>query len=155
MDLNKQMQSKLSVLLLRGKNISETSDINKMFVHIEQVLTEKDGVDLKVRQGLTEPSIKSADFIILCGYDSSNLSELFKCISTLESLDGDSGPTIFLYEEPGVAIYEKLNYILTEMMDLGRINFKVFKKVVDTITYRDIIGYIDVSLKKLELSAIT
>jgi hypothetical protein len=64
-------------------------------------------------------------------------------------MDGDEGPIVFLYEEPGVSVYERINYILTEGMDLRRISPKVFKKVVDTTSYRDIIGYIDVSLRKL------
>ena len=149
------MQSKVSVLLLKGKNVDEMSDMNKMAVHLEQMLTEKDGVDFKTRQGLTDPSIKSSDFIVLCGYDCGILSELFKALSVIEGMDGDEGPIVFLYEEPGVSIYERINYILTEGMDLRRVSPKVFKKVVDTTSYRDIIGYIDVSLRKLGTATAT
>lgn len=143
------MQSKISVLLLKGKNVNEMSDMNKMAVHLEHLLTEKDGVDLKVRQGLTDPSIKTADFIVFCGYDTGILSEFFKALSVIESMEDKTGPILFLYEEPGASVYEKLDRILTEGMDLERINSKVFDKIVDTSTYRDIIGYIDVSLRKL------
>ena len=54
------MPSKISVVLLKGKSIGETSDINKMAVHLEQILTEKDQVDFKVRQSLTEPAVKTS-----------------------------------------------------------------------------------------------
>jgi hypothetical protein len=148
------MQSKISVLLLKGKNVDEMSDMNKMAVHLEQVLTEKDGVDLKIRQGLTDPAIKSSDFIVFCGYDCGILGELFKALSVIESLDGKEGPVLFLYEEPGNSIYEHLNRVLTSGMDLKRIESKVFDKIIDTNTYRDIIGYIDVSLRKLGTSAV-
>lgn len=143
------MQSKISVLLLKGKNIDEMSDINKMAVHLEQILTEKDGVDLKIRQGLTDPAIKSADFIIFCGYDCGTLGEIFKALGVIEGLDGKEGPVLFLYEEPGNSIYEYIDRILTAGMDLRRIDSKLFDKVIDTSTYRDIIGYIDVTLRKL------
>lgn len=143
------MQSKVSVLLLKGKNIDEMSDMNKMAVHLEQILTEKDGVDLKTRQGLTDPAIKSADFIVFCGYDCGVIGEIFKALGVIETLDGKEGPVLFLYEEPGNSVYEYFNRILTEGMDLGRISPKVFDKIIDTNTYRDIIGYIDVSLRKL------
>jgi hypothetical protein len=143
------MQSKISVLLLKGKNVDEMSDMNKMAVHLEQVLTEKDGVELKTRQGLTDPAVKSADFIIFCGYDCGSLGEFFKALGVIEAVEGKEGPVVFLYEEPGNSIYEYLNRILTAGMDLGRIGPKVFDKIIDTSTYRDIIGYIDVSLRKL------
>ena len=149
------MQSKVSVLLLKGKNVDEMSDMNKMAVHLEQTLAEKDGVDFKTRQGLTDPAIKSSDFIVFCGYDCGILSELFKALSVIESLDGNEGPILFLYEEPGVSVYERINNILTESMDLRRTSPKVFKKIVDTTSYRDIIGYIDVSLRKLGTAAAT
>lgn len=147
------MQAKASVLLLKGKNVDETSDMNKMAVHLEQMLIEKDGVELKTRQGLTDPAIKSADFIVLCGYDCGIISEMFKALGVIESLEGNDGPTIFLYEEPGGSIYEHLNRILTSGMDAGRVNPKVFNKIIDTNTYRDIIGYIDVHLRKLGTSS--
>jgi len=143
------MQSKVSVLLLKGKNVDEMSDMNKMAVHLEQILTEKDGVELKTRQGLTDPAVKSSDFIIFCGYDCGSLGELFKALGVIETLEGKEGPVIFMYEEPGNSINEYLNRILTAGMDLGRVDPKIFDKIIDTNTYRDIIGYIDVSLRKL------
>lgn len=147
------MQSKISVLLLRGKNVSELSDMNKMAVHLEQILNEKDSVDLKTRQSLTEPTIKSSNFIVFCGVDNGILSEIFKTLNTIETLEGDSGPILLIYEEPGVAISEKLNNILMEYMDLGRVSPKVFDKIVHTTSYRDIIGYMDVYIRKLGTEA--
>jgi hypothetical protein len=148
------MPSKISVVLLKGKSIGETSDINKMAVHLEQILTEKDQVDFKVRQSLTEPAIKTSEFIVICGSDTSSLSELFKALSVLEALDGDDGPTVFLYDEPGIYTYEQINSILTDGMDAGRVNPKVFNKIVNTTSYRDIIGYIDVALRKIGTAAV-
>jgi len=148
------MQSKISVLLLKGKNVSETSDMNKMAVHLEQVLAEKDGVELKTRQGLTDAVVKSADFIIFCGYDCGILSEIFKASGVIEGLDGKEGPILFLYEEPGNSIYEHIDRILTAGMDLNRVDSKIFDKIVDTNNHRDIIGYIDAYLRKLGSSTV-
>ena len=63
------MSSKVSVVILKSKSVDSTSDINKMVVHLEQILTEKDNIDLKVRQSLTDPIIKSSQFIIFAGWD--------------------------------------------------------------------------------------
>ena len=71
------MQAKISAVLIKSRAVDNSSDLNKMAVHLEQVLTEKDGVELKVRQGLTEASMKSASFIIFCGYDCATLGEFF------------------------------------------------------------------------------
>jgi hypothetical protein len=149
------MQSKISVLLLKARNIDEMSDMNKMAVHLEQILTEKDGVDLKVRQGLTDPSIKSSDFIVFCGFDSGILGEFFKAVSVVESMDGKEGPVLFIYDEPGNSIYQHIDRIFTDGMDLDRMDPKIFDKVIDTNTYRDIIGYIDVSLRRLGNPAVS
>ena len=143
------MQSKISVVLLKSKAVDNSSDLNKMAVHLEQVLTEKDGVDLKVRQSVTEASAKSSDFIIFCGYDTAALSEFFKALSAVEAMDGKEGPILFLYEEPGQSPWERINYLLRDGMDLGRVSPKVFDKVIDTWSYRDIISTIDVSLRRL------
>lgn len=143
------MQSKISVILLKSKAVDNSSDLNKMAVHLEQVLTEKDGVDLKVRQSVTEASAKSSDFIIFCGYDTFTLSEFFKALSVVEGMEGSEGPMVFLYEEAGQSPWERLNYVLRDGMDIGRVSPKVFNKIIDTWSYRDIINTIDVSLRRL------
>ena len=144
------MQTKLSVILLRGKNVSELSDMNKMSVHLEQLLTEKDRVDLKVRQNLTDPLLKSADFIVLCGYDAGLLSEFFKIVSYIESLNGsEKKPYIFLYEEPGQSINSTINDLFMQGSGMGRMDVKVLDNIVDTWTYNDIIGYINIHVKRL------
>lgn len=143
------MQSKISVVLIKSRAVDNSSDLNKMAVHLEQMLTEKDGVELKVRQGLTESAIKSASFVVFCGYDCATLSEFFKALSAVESMEGTEGPMLFLYEEPGQSIWERMNYILRDGMDLRRVDPKVFNKIIDTWSYRDIINTIDVTLRKL------
>lgn len=143
------MQAKISVILIKGKAVDNSSDLNKMAVHLEQVLTEKDGVELKVRQGLTEASMKSASFIIFCGYDCATLGEFFKALSTIESCEGSDGPTIFLYEEAGQSIWERINYILRDGVDLRRMDPKIFNRVIDTWSYRDIVGVLDSKLRTL------
>jgi hypothetical protein len=143
------MQSKVSVILVKSKAINNSSDINKMAVHLEQILLEKEKTDVKTRLSITEPVIKSTDFIVFCGYDSALLSEFFKALAVIEGIEGDGGPTIFLYEEPGQTIWEHLNYILRDGAGLRRISPKVFNKVIDTWSYRDIIGTIDMGIKKL------
>ena len=148
------MQSKVSVILLRSKFIDNASDINKMAVHLEQILAERGGVDLKTRQGLTDANIKSADFIVFCGYDTAILSELFKTLSAIELLEGEAtGPRLFLYEEPGQSIEEYLNYILTAGMDLRRISPKIFNKIIHTWSYRDIINTVDISIRQLGINS--
>lgn len=143
------MQSKVSVVLIKSRAVDNSSDLNKMAVHLEQTLTEKDGVELKVRQGLTDAVIKSSTFIVFCGYDCATLSELFKALSVVEGMDCGEGPVLFLYEEPGQSVWERLNYILRDGMDLRRMDPKIFNKIVDTWTYKDIISTIDVALRKL------
>ncbi len=143
------MQSKISVVLIKSRAVDNSSDLNKMAVHLEQVLTEKDGVELKVRQGLTDSTVKAASFIVFCGYDCATLSEFFKALATVESMEDQEGPLLFLYEEAGQSIWERLNYILRDGTDLRRMDPKIFKKVIDTWSYRDIISTIDVSLRKL------
>jgi hypothetical protein len=146
------MQPKLSVVLIKGQNVNAESDINKMAVHLEQMLTEKEGVDLKIRQTLTEPTIRKTNFIVFCGYDTMILSELFKAMSAIESCEDSEGPILFLYEEPGQSIQEQINNIIRAGSDLGRINHKLFNRVVDTWSHNDIIGYINVALKRARLS---
>lgn len=143
------MQSKISVVLIKSRAVDNSSDLNKMAVHLEQLLTEKDGVELKIRQTLTEASIKSASFVVFCGYDCATLGEFFKALSSIEAMEGNDGPILFLYEEAGQSIWERLNYILRDGTDLGRMDPKIFKRVIDTWSYRDIISTIDVTLRKL------
>jgi hypothetical protein len=144
------MQSKVSVILLKSKTIDNSSDINKMTVHLEQVLTEREKVDLKTRQSLTDANIKGSDYIVFCGYDTAILSEFFKALSVIESLDGTfDGPLLFLYDEPGQSIEEHLNYIFTRGMDLRRVDPKIFDKVISTWSYRDIIGTVDLRIRNL------
>lgn len=143
------MQSKVSVVLVKSKAVDNSSDLNKMAVHLEQVLTEKDGVELKVRQGLTEAAIKSSSFVVFCGYDCATLAEFFKALSVIEGMESGEAPILFLYEEPGQSVWERLNYILRDGMDLRRVDPKIFNKIVDTWTYRDIIVTIDIALRKL------
>lgn len=143
------MQPKISVVLIKSKAVDNSSDLNKMAVHLEQILAEKDGVELKVRQGLTEATIKSASVVVFCGYDCSTLSEFFKALAIVESMEVSESPLLFLYEEAGQSIWEKLNYILSDGMNLGRVDSLIFKKVVDTWRYRDIISTIDIILRRL------
>jgi len=147
------MQSKLSVVLLKSKAVDNSSDLNKMAVHLEQILTEKDNVDLKIRQSVTESSIKTSHFIILCGYDNSTLAEFFKILSVIENIEGKEGPYVFIYEEAGQSPWEKLNYLLRDAMDLGRVNYKIFDKIIDTWSYRDIIKTIEITMRRLGIES--
>ena len=92
------MSSKVSVVILKSKSVDSTSDINKMVVHLEQILTEKEGVDLKVRQNLTDPIIKSSKFIIFAGWDSAILSQFFTVLGALEKEDADLSKKLFLFD---------------------------------------------------------
>lgn len=144
------MSDKVSVVIIKAKSVDATTDINKMAVHLEQILTERPNVDVKTRQSVTEATLKATDFIIFTGWDSMSLSLLFSTIGFLEKEDNSAKEKmIFLFDEPGANCWDNINRILTEGMDLGRVDSKIFKKITDCWNYRDIISYIDVKLRKL------
>lgn len=148
------MSDKVSVVIIKAKSVDATTDINKMTVHLEQILTEKQKVDVKTRQSVTEATLKGSDFIIFAGWDSMSISQLFSAISFLEKEDESAKEKlIFLFDEPGASCWYNINRLLTDGMDLGRIDSKIFKKIVDCWSYRDIMSYIDVKLRKLDLDA--
>ena len=144
------MPAKVSVLLVKSKSVDSVSDLNKMTVHLEQILTEKDKLDIKTRQTLTDQVIKAADFIIFAGWDAASLSQLFNVISNVEKSGADK--KIFVFDEPGKNCWTDLNRLLTFGMDIERINPSIFDKIIDCWNYRDIMSYIDVELRKLSES---
>ena len=148
------MPDKVSVVIIKAKSVDATTDINKMTVHLEQILTEKQKIDVKTRQSITEATLKASDFIIFAGWDSMSVSQLFSTINFLEKEDKPARERlIFLFDEPGSSCWDSVNRLLTEGMDLGRIDSKIFKKIVDCWSYRDIMSYIDVKLRKLNVNA--
>ena len=144
------MPAKISVLLVKSKSVDSISDLNKMTVHLEQILTEKDKLEIKTRQTLTDQVIKTADFIIFAGWDAANLSQLFNVISSMEKSGLDK--KLFLFDEPGKNCWTDLNRLLTFGMDIDRISPSIFDKIIDCWNYRDIMSYIDVELRKLSES---
>ena len=110
---------------------------------------------LGVSRSPKEPTIRKTNFIVFCGYDTTILSELFKAMSVVETCEPNEGPTLFLYDEPGQSIQTHLDYIMTAGADLGRINPKLFNKVIDTWSHNDIIGYINIALRRLGTSSDT
>tara|TARA_S200002703_G_scaffold115761_1_gene101281 strand:- start:130 stop:594 length:465 start_codon:yes stop_codon:yes gene_type:complete len=144
------MSSKLSVVVVKSKSVDSTSDLNKMVVHLEQVLTERENVEIKIRQTTTDALVKSADFIIFSGWDSSLLSSFFHALSLLEK--SDLNKKVFLFDEPGTNCWTDINRLLTFGMDIGRIDSSIFDKVIDCWNYRDIMSYIDLEIRKLEKS---
>lgn len=148
------MSDKVSVVIIKAKSVNATTDINKMTVHLEQILTEKQKVDVKTRQSVTDTTLKGADFIIFAGWDSMAISQLFSTISFLEKEDDPAKERmVFLFDEPGANCWDSVNRILTEGMDLQRIDNKIFNKITDCWNYRDIMSYIDVKLRKLNNNA--
>ena len=147
------MSSKVSIVILKSKSVDSTSDINKMVVHLEQILTEKDNIDLKVRQSLTDPIIKSAKFVIFAGWDSSILAQFFTLINALEKQETSIDKKLFMFDEPGKNCWNDLNRLLTFGMDIDRFSPEIFESVVDCWNYRDIMSYIDLELRKLESDA--
>jgi hypothetical protein len=143
MQSQKQVK-KVSVVLVKSKQAESVSDINKMTVHLEKIFDESTSVDLKSRLTLTEANIKSADFIVFCGFSLSTLSSLFQALSVIEATDEPlKTPTVILYDEPGRSIYENLDKILMSGMDMRRVDPKVFKKVIDTWRHHDIISMVN------------
>ena len=147
------MSSKVSIVILKSKSVDSTSDINKMVVNLDQILTEKDNIDLKVRQSLTDPIIKSAKFVIFAGWDSSILAQFFTLINALEKQETNIDKKLFMFDEPGKNCWNDLNRLLTFGMDIDRFSPEIFESVVDCWNYRDIMSYIDLELRKLESDA--
>lgn len=139
---------RVSVVLVKSKQAEATSDINKMTVHLEKLLEDNSSVDLKSRNSVTDANIKSADFVVFCGFNLDSLSSLFQALSVIELTETPiKTPIVFLYDEPGQSIYEDLDRILMRGMDLKRINPKVFKSLVDTWRYHDIIGMVNQEIR--------
>lgn len=147
------MSVKTSVVIVKAKSVDTISDLNKMVVHLEQILAEREDVDVKVRQSVTDAVIKGTDFIIFAGWDTMMLSHFFSTLSAIEKQEVDTETKIFLFDEPGSNCWDDVNRLLTNGMDLGRIDSKLFKKIEDCWNYRDIMSYIDVKLRKLESNA--
>lgn len=142
---------KVAVVLVKSKQAETTSDINKMTVHLEKILNENSGVDLKVRQSLTESNIKSSDFIVFCGFSLSTLSSFFQTLATIESTESPiKSPTVIMYDEPGTSVYEHIDRILMAGLDMRRVDPKVFKKMLDTWRYHDIIGLVNQEVRSRE-----
>jgi len=138
---------KVQVALIRSKSANGASDISKMTAHLEKILVEREGVDLKVRANLTDAVLKSSDYVVFCGYDLDALSDLFKALAYIESV-GNPAPEVFLYEEPGQSIKEEVERIIVRGMDLRRIGPSVFGRIVDSWTYRDIVGTVDQEVRR-------
>lgn len=143
------MPAKTSVVIVKSKSVDNASDLNKMVVHLEQILTEKEGVEVKVRQSITEALVKSSDFVVFAGWDNSLLSSFFSTLSTIEKIEPPANKKIFLFDEPGSNCWTDLNRILTFGMDLGRVDQNLFDNIVDCWNYRDIMSYIDFKLRQL------
>jgi hypothetical protein len=143
------MPAKTSVVIVKSKSVDNASDLNKMVVHLEQILTEKEGVEIKVRQSITEALVKGSDFVVFAGWDNSLLSSFFSALSTIEKIESPVDKKIFLFDEPGSNCWTDLNRILTFGMDLGRVDQNLFEKIVDCWNYRDIMSYIDFKLRQL------
>jgi hypothetical protein len=147
------MSSKISVTIIKARSVDTVSDLNKMVVHLEQILTEKEGIEVKSRQSITETTIKSSDFIVFAGWDLSLLSHLFNVLALLEKQEIEDDKRIFLFDEAGSNCWDDVNRLMTAGMDLGRIDYKLFNKIENCWNYRDIISFIDVKLRKLEINA--
>jgi hypothetical protein len=147
------MPSKISVTIIKTKSVDAVSDLNKMAVHLEQVLTEKEGVEVKTRQSVTETVIKSSDYIVFIGWDTLGISNIFSALHTLEKTEVEDDKKIFLFDEPGSNCWDDLNRLLTFGMDLDRIDSKLFTKIEHCWNYRDIMSYIDLKLRKSEANA--
>ncbi len=148
---NQKQIKKVSVVLVKSKQSEATSDINKMTVHLEKILEENLNVDLKSRNSVTDASIRSADFVVFCGFSLDNLSALFQTLSVVEQTESPiKTPIVFLYDEPGQSVYEEIDRILMKGMDVRRINSKVFKNLIDTWRHHDIVGMIAQEIKTRE-----
>ena len=147
------MSSKISVTIIKARSVDTVSDLNKMVVHLEQILTERENVEVKSRQSVTESTIKSSDFIIFAGWDLPMLSHFFNVLGFLEKQEIEDDKRIFLFDEAGSNCWDDVNRLMTAGMDLGRIDHKLFNKIDSCWNYRDIISFIDVKLRKLATNA--
>ena len=142
------MPAKTSVVIVKSKSVDNASDLNKMVVHLDQILTEKEGVEVKTRQSLTEALVKSSDFVVFAGWDNSLLSTFFGALAAIEKLEGTYDKKIFLFDEPGSNCWTDVNRLMTFGMDLERIDPNLFENIIDCWNYRDIMSYIDLKLRQ-------
>ena len=144
------MPAKTSVVIVKSKSVDNASDLNKMVVHLDQILAEKEGVEVKVRQSLTDALVKGSDFIVFAGWDNSLLSAFFGALATIEKLEDTDNKKIFLFDEPGSNCWTDVNRLMTFGMDLERIDPNLFDNIVDCWNYRDIMSYIELKLRQLD-----
>jgi hypothetical protein len=55
-----------------------------------------------------------------------------------------------MYDEPGTSVYEHIDRILMAGLDMRRVDPKVFKKMLDTWRYHDIIGLVNQEVRSRE-----
>lgn len=104
------------------------------------------GVPHIVATAAKEFATKGAPFNnIIChvfiSMDIECLEDLFNIVSKLEK-DPTNKSKIILLDEPGWNIWDRLNILLTELMDRGRIESDIFDKIIPTWNLNDILDYV-------------
>lgn len=104
------------------------------------------GVSQFVAAGGKEFATKGGPFDnIVChifiGMDIKCLEDLFAILSKLEK-NPENKAKIILFDEPGWNIWERLNIVLTELMDRNRIGGEVFDRIVSTWNLNEIMDFV-------------
>jgi hypothetical protein len=126
-------------LLFTEKTRLEPS-LGKMIQHLEGVLKEIEGVDVKTCT-LTSgfKALPQADYTIFCGYDHVTLAYLHLAL--------DKALKLAVYDEPGKALQTELGALMYRGVDSDRIPPGSLSAVEYFWSYKDIVGIVKQNLR--------
>ena len=110
------------------------------------------GVSQFVANSAKEFGTKGAPFDnIVChifvSMDIKSMQELFEVLNKIEK-DPNNTSKIILFDEPGWSIWERLNIVLTELMDRRRVGGWIFDRVVSTWSLNEIMDFVKVGIDR-------
>jgi hypothetical protein len=126
-------------LLFTEKTRSEP-DLGKMIQHLESVLKEIEGVEVKIcTLGNGLKPLPQVDYTVLCGYDHITLAYFHLAL--------DKGLKLAIYDEPGRALQTEMNSLMYRGVDSGRIPPTSLGAVEYCWSYKDIVGIVKQNLR--------
>jgi len=129
----------LKIALLYTKRSRSEKDLGKMIDHLEKILSEMDGVEVKnINLDNTQysSSLSSYQHLVFCGLDHLTLAGLHLA---LESTDPET-TRITLYDEPGASAERELNSVLFRGVDHRRMPPHSVTRLTHSWSHRDIVA---------------
>lgn len=113
------------------------------------------GVPQFVANSAKEFGTKGAPFDnIVChvfvSMDIKSLQDLFEVLNKIEK-DPNNSSKIIIFDEPGWSIWERLDIVITELMDRGRVGGWVFDRVVSTWNINEIMDFVKLGIDRFEI----